>query len=158
MEEPPTSSASRGSTIEQTERMIDASLRIPTVKFLIEHLAKSGCSVGRDFFKAEKCGQSVSGGYQPGHGIEVCSNHVTLQDEVNQVIIHELIHAYDECRVANLDWSNCAHHACSEECVKRRVLKSVNRNPSCSEEASKEAMEAVWDICYNDTKPFDRAM
>ena len=44
----------------------------------------------------------------------VCSNHMTIQDEVNQVVIHELIHAYDDCRAANLDWSNCAHHACSE--------------------------------------------
>ncbi|GFP80764.1 ribosome biogenesis regulatory protein homolog [Phtheirospermum japonicum] len=35
-------------------------------------------------------------------------------DEVTQVVIHELIHAYDECRAANLDWSDCAHHACSE--------------------------------------------
>lgn len=39
---------------------------------------------------------------------------MNIQDEVNQVIIHELIHAYDECRAANLDWSNCSHHACSE--------------------------------------------
>lgn len=33
---------------------------------------------------------------------------------MNQVVIHELIHAYDECRAKNLDWTNCAHHACSE--------------------------------------------
>ncbi|XP_041993352.1 uncharacterized protein LOC121743986 [Salvia splendens] len=25
-----------------------------------------------------------------------------------------MIHAYDDCRSANLDWNNCAHHACSE--------------------------------------------
>lgn len=30
------------------------------------------------------------------------------------MVIHELIHAYDDCRAANLDWSNCAHHACTE--------------------------------------------
>ncbi|KAL3347493.1 hypothetical protein AABB24_021259 [Solanum stoloniferum] len=108
-----------------------------------------------------------------------------IQDEVNQVLIHELIHAYDECRAGNLDWANCAHHACSEiraghlsgdchykrellrgylkirgheqECVKRRVMKSMSGNPNCSETASKDAMEAIWDVCYNDTKPFDRA-
>jgi inner membrane protease ATP23 len=37
-----------------------------------------------------------------------------MQDEVNQVIIHELIHAFDDCRSANLEWNDCAHHACSE--------------------------------------------
>lgn len=42
---------------------------------------------------------------------------MNIQDEVNQVVIHELIHAYDQCRAANLDWSNCAHHACAEVCV-----------------------------------------
>lgn len=47
----------------------------------------------------------------------VCSNHMNLQDDVNQVVIHELIHAYDDCRAANLDWANCAHHACSEVVV-----------------------------------------
>ena len=47
----------------------------------------------------------------------VCSNHMNIQDEVNQVVIHELIHAYDDCRAKNLDWSNCAHHACSEVCI-----------------------------------------
>jgi len=37
-----------------------------------------------------------------------------LQDEINQVIIHELIHAYDDCVTKNMNWRNCAHHACSE--------------------------------------------
>ncbi|KAK6928427.1 Peptidase M76, ATP23 [Dillenia turbinata] len=86
---------------------------------------------------------------------------------------------------ANLNWSNCSHHACSEiraghlrgdchykrellrgyikmrgheqDCVRRRVMKSLTANPYCSEAAVKDAMEAVWEICYKDTKPFDRA-
>lgn len=36
-------------------------------------------------------------------------------------------------------------------------MESVMANPNCSKEAAKDAMEAVWDICYNDTQPFDRA-
>lgn len=44
-----------------------------------------------------------------------------------------------------------------KECVRRRVMKSVTANPYCSESAARDAMEAVWDVCYNDTKPFDRA-
>ncbi|KAG6518822.1 hypothetical protein ZIOFF_022303 [Zingiber officinale] len=117
--------------------------------------------------------------------ISVCCNHMTFQDEINQVLIHELIHAYDDCRAKNITWSNCAHHACSEiranhlsgdchykrellrgytklrgheqECVKRRALKSLQLNPNCSGAAAKDAIEAVWDICYNDTYPFERA-
>ena len=52
--------------------------------------------------------------------IKVCCNHMTLQDEINQVIIHELIHAYDDCVTKNMDWRNCAHHACSE--VRTKLL------------------------------------
>ncbi|KAH7850586.1 hypothetical protein Vadar_000225 [Vaccinium darrowii] len=174
-----------GKTVEECQDMIRRSLRTPMVKFLKEHLEKAGCGFGENFIKAVHCENLVSGGYNRGDGIMVCSNYMRIQDEVNQVVIHELIHAYDDCRAANLDWANCAHHACSEiraghlsgdchykrellrgfmkirgheqECVRRRVMKSVINNPYCSEAAAKDAMEAVWDVCYNDTAPFDRA-
>ncbi|KAI4348239.1 hypothetical protein L6164_008986 [Bauhinia variegata] len=173
-----------GVTVEECTKMIGESLKTPMVKFLREHLEKAGCPVRDDFFKATNCTTAASGGYTPGLGITFCSNVLRFQDEVNQVMIHELIHAFDECH-AKVDWSNCAHHACSEiranhlsgdchfkrellrghmklrgheqDCVRRRVMKSMAVNPDCSQAASKEAMEAVWDICYNDTKPFDRA-
>jgi inner membrane protease ATP23 len=80
----------------------------------MEQMEKSGCRVGDNFVKAVVCTGPVAGGYTKGRGITVCSNYLTIQDEVNQVVIHELIHAYDECRAKNLDWTNCAHHACSE--------------------------------------------
>ncbi|GMH15020.1 hypothetical protein Nepgr_016861 [Nepenthes gracilis] len=174
-----------GRTVQECQDMIRKSFRTPMVKFLREHLEKSGCSLGENFVKAVHCDKLISGGYVRGEGIMVCSNHMSIQDEVNQVVIHELIHAYDDCRAANLDWANCAHHACSEiraghlsgdchykrellrgfmkirgheqDCVRRRVMKSMTANPYCSEAAARDAMEAVWDICYNDTKPFDRA-
>ncbi|KAJ4869024.1 Ku70-binding family protein [Raphanus sativus] len=175
----------RGKSIEECQDMIQRSFRNPIVKYLMEQMEKSGCRVGDNFVKAVVCTGPVAGGFTKGRGITVCSNYLTIQDEVNQVVIHELIHAYDECRAKNLDWTNCAHHACSEiraghlsgdchfkrellrgfiklrgheqECIKRRVLKSLRGNPYCSEVAAKDAMEAVWDTCYNDTKPFDRA-
>jgi len=53
----------------------------------------------------------------------VCSNHMNIQDDVNQVIAHELIHAYDDCQAANLDWADCAHHACSEVCIIAKSIK-----------------------------------
>ncbi|GAA0144766.1 metalloprotease [Lithospermum erythrorhizon] len=207
-EAPRRSICDSGATVEECEKMISKSLRSPMAKFLIENMEKSGCRLGNNFFEAINCENQVTGGYIKGEGIKVCSNHMLLQDDVNQVVFHELIHAYDECRAANLDWSNCAHHACSEiraghlsgdchykreflrgnmklrgheqlqlwflnrpgsvddqshtwvklvDCVKRRVMKSVMANPHCSGAAAKDAMDAVWDTCYNDTQPFDRA-
>ncbi|XP_076931619.1 mitochondrial inner membrane protease ATP23-like [Bidens hawaiensis] len=179
------SATKRGMTVEECENMIQRSLRNPTVKFLREHLEKSGCKIAPNFIKVVNCKQRIAGGYVRGKGIVVCSNHLTIQDEVTQVVIYELIKAYDDCRAANLDWADCAHHACSEiranhlsgdchykrellrgyfnirgheqECVRRRVMKALASNPYCSKAATKDAMEVVWDTCYNDTKPFDRA-
>ncbi|XP_042469715.1 mitochondrial inner membrane protease ATP23-like [Zingiber officinale] len=167
---------------------INKSLDHPKVRFLREHMLKAGCPVWVQLLMPLNCnseGLSYAGGYARGKGISVCCNHMTFQDEINQVLIHELIHAYDDCRAKNITWSNCAHHACSEiranhlsgdchykrellrgytklrgheqECVKRRALKSLQLNPNCSGAAAKDAIEAVWDICYNDTYPFERA-
>ncbi|KAH7670663.1 mitochondrial inner membrane protease ATP23 protein [Dioscorea alata] len=170
---------------ECTDRIRKA-LSHPTVKFLRQHMEKAGCPVWVRLLMAVNCKEhNFAGGYSSQNGVSVCCNRMTFQDEINQVIIHELIHAYDDCRVKNMDWKNCAHHACSEiranhlsgdchykrellrgfmkirgheqECVKRRAIKSVAVNPNCSEAAAKDAVEAVWDICYNDTYPFDRA-
>jgi Peptidase M76 family len=50
--------------------------------------------------------------------VVICHNHVGSQQEIDIALVHELVHAYDHCRGANLDWSNCEHHACSEvQCV-----------------------------------------
>ncbi|KAL5548208.1 hypothetical protein UlMin_003439 [Ulmus minor] len=75
----------------------------PMVKFLLEHLEKFGCGIRDGFIKAVNCTKKIAGGYTCGEGILVCSNHMNFQDEVNQVVIHELIHAYDDCNAKNLD-------------------------------------------------------
>ncbi|KAL2320200.1 hypothetical protein Fmac_029169 [Flemingia macrophylla] len=109
------SPATRGATLEQCQQMIHNSLLSPQVKFLREHLEKAGCAVGDNFIRAVKCdGTGFAGGYTKGQGIVVCCNQMESQDDVDQVLKHELIHAFDDCRAANLDWTKCAHHACSE--------------------------------------------
>ncbi|XP_061364362.1 mitochondrial inner membrane protease ATP23-like isoform X2 [Gastrolobium bilobum] len=116
MEEKPTSSVhSQGTkTVEECQAMIHKSLRTPMVRFLRERLEKAGCGVQDNFFKAVICDQPAAGAYIPGEGVRVCSNNIRIQDQVNRVVTHELIHAFDDCRAANLDWDDCAHHACSE--------------------------------------------
>ncbi|KAJ1395689.1 Peptidase M76, ATP23 [Sesbania bispinosa] len=138
------SSANGGVTVKECQRMIQHSLQSPMVRFLREHLEKAGCSIGDNFIKAINCAEEkitdtkVAGGYIRGEGIVVCSNETESQDGVNQVIIHELIHAFDDCRAANLDWTDCAHHACSEiraghlsgDCHYKRELLQALVNPS----------------------------
>ena len=119
----------------RTERFVDRSLaKDPKVKFLLEALKTSGCSVNSEnvdsFFRVEKCEAEIAGGFRPQQGVVVCQNHVQTQEEVNNLLAHELIHAYDHCRAANLDWNNCQHHTCSEVSNKRK--QTSQENPSFS--------------------------
>lgn len=69
--------SSTGTTKEECERMIQKSLRSPTVKFLREHLEKAGCSVNRNFFKAIECDKQIGGGYLREEGFAVsCYYHL----------------------------------------------------------------------------------
>ena len=42
---------------------------VPMVKFLREHLEKSGCVVGDKFIRAARCNKQISGGYVRGEGV-----------------------------------------------------------------------------------------
>lgn len=117
--------------------------------------------------------------------VVICSNHLSAQEEVSHALTHELIHAYDHCRGADLDWTNCEHHACSEiraaslsgdchfkqellrgntgfrgqhqRCVRRRAELSVGMNPHCKGPGrAKQAVEQTFEQCFADTAPFDR--
>jgi len=56
-------------------------------------------------------------------GVVLCENHSLSQSDVNDVVTHELIHAFDHCR-AKVDWDDCVHHACSE-------IRAANLSGDC---------------------------
>ncbi|KAL6562032.1 hypothetical protein OROGR_003039 [Orobanche gracilis] len=181
----PSEARPRGMGVKECQAIIDKNLSNPKVKVLIEKLEKSGCKIGSRFIRSVNCrGPRVyAGAYSRGHGIVLCGNHMAYEDYIVQAMIHELIHAYDDCRAANLDWSNRFHQSCSEiranhlsgdchmmrellrghlkikghepECVKRRSIQSVAANHS--REEANVAVESVWKTCYNDTAPWDKA-
>ena len=151
---------------ERCRGMVDTALaRAPVVKFLLEQLEAAGCGVGPAFFAVERCSNAVGGGFRPPDGVVVCSNHLKTQTEIDNVLAHELIHAFDHCRAKDLDWGSCVHHACSEvraanlsgdchmkqewlrgnlgvlkqhqACVKRRAELSVAMNPLCAGAAAR---------------------
>ncbi|KAL6558932.1 hypothetical protein OROMI_019282 [Orobanche minor] len=133
------SEPSPGMTVPECQNMIQRSLRTPMVRFLKEHLEKSKCGIGSNFIKAVHCKGATAGGYVKGEGIR--AGHLSGDCHYKR----ELLRGFMKIR---------GHE---QDCVRRRVMKSVRGNPYCSEAAAKDAMESVWDICYNDTKPFDRA-
>ncbi|MED6209496.1 hypothetical protein PIB30_055258 [Stylosanthes scabra] len=144
-------------TVEEVQAMIHKSFELPKVKLLRQRMAEAGCPVKDKFFKAVVChGRSGAGFFSPGQGMFVCSNHATFQDEVNQLIragrlsgdchfMRELLRGHFKLR---------GHE---QDCIRRRVLLSLFSNPSCVGSIAKDSMEDVWDICYNDTQPFDKA-
>eukprot|EP00898_Chlorokybus_atmophyticus_P004179 jgi/Chlat1/4762/Chrsp308S00826 len=176
--------AKPGLTKKQCDIVVDRALRDPFVKFMIEGLAKAGCRVDRRFFSCEESNEQVTGGFKPSEGVVVFHNNVATQSEVNQLLTHELIHAFDHCRARNVNWPDCYHHACTEirasnlskechwhkefergnyrlkgqhqACVRRRAQLSTSMNPYCTGEQAKEAVDAMWTTCIADTAPFDR--
>eukprot|EP00741_Cyanophora_paradoxa_P021647 tig00000241_g20894.t1 len=159
----------------------------PLVVFLLEQLQGLGCAVDREkFINCQTCEQGIGAGFRPAQGgdaadIVLCGNRVENLIHAEQLVTHELIHAYDECR-AKVRWDDCVHHACSEiraaslsgecsfdselgrgylkfrkhheECVKRRVLLSLAPNPACKEPLA--AFEKAWSTCSKDYAPFTK--
>lgn len=87
----------------------------PTITFLLDKIESSGCAIDRSkFFKIEKCSKQVCGGFVPEKGVSVCHNHIQTRTEMENLLAHELIHAYDDCTRRKMDWMDVRHHACSE--------------------------------------------
>ena len=97
-------------------------------------MEKAGCKVDTTaeggFFKVEHCHGKVAGGFRPDSGVVVCQNHVKSQQEVDNLLAHELIHAFDHCRVRDLDWNNCLHHTCSEVCLRLDTVLAPSISPN----------------------------
>ncbi|XP_057766153.1 mitochondrial inner membrane protease ATP23-like isoform X1 [Salvia miltiorrhiza] len=103
-----------GMTLELCRNNIQKALHNPKVKTLMESMEKSGCKIGENFFKAKYCRGVHAGHFSRGRGIGICCNYMGHNDYLVQAMIHELIHAYDDCRAANMKWDSAAHQACSE--------------------------------------------
>ena len=157
----------------------------------------AGAGTGRRGFRVvcEPCGAEAKalGRFVPGVEAEPNTRGVVLCQEVvddprvpeslvRRTLLHEFIHAYDDCRV-NVDYSNLEHVACTEvraamlsgdcdfwtevqrrnvgfksqgaRCARRRAEISVATNPACaSAEQARLAVDAVFERCFQDTAPF----
>ena len=63
--------------------------------------------------------QITTGGFAQQQGVLLCHDQLFTPSQVTSTALHELIHAYDDCRagVNGLDWADCQAHACSEVCA-----------------------------------------
>ena len=175
-------------------RLRDAALAQNTrVQFLVEAVRKLGCDPGPltsfvQCVSASRQSMAMVGGFAahaPGQAnyrpqILMVAEHVPDQAIFDRTLVHELVHAYDQCR-ASVDWKDRRHHACSEirasslsgecdlsqevnrgkfgitkhhqTCVKRRAALSLALSGQASPD---QAVDAVFARCYADTAPFER--
>jgi len=114
--------------------------------------------------------------------IYLCQQYLESELMAHKTMVHELIHAIDQCRTNMDPLHNCLHIACTEiraenlsgecgfwrelprmskfaghgrECVKRRAVLSVRGNPNCSAQAERY-VEAALPRCFEDVYPFER--
>jgi len=172
---PPPADAGASADRDKCESLVAKAMRsCPRVKFMREALAALGVS-DAEFVRCEKCpdGVAAAGGYIPDQRrVVLCQQWVAQQPgEVENTLVHEMIHAYDDAR-AYVDWRDLTQHACTEiraahlsgdcdwrrevdrgqfvptrwgstgaRCVRRRAELSVAMHPGCRGPA--EAKEAV---------------
>jgi mitochondrial inner membrane protease ATP23 len=180
---------------EKCEYLLKKTLeRNKKVVRLLDAIEGLGCKIPDNFFNCRRCppDQAISGGFVVHNGktppseynpqVVICDNKILESSSFENTVVHELTHAYDQCRL-KIDYTNCLHHACTEirasslsgecdflhevyrgparvtlaaghqKCVKRRANLSVSANPQCTNVAA-DAVEAAFLPCYADRAPF----
>lgn len=155
----------------------------PSVRFMIDHIRK--LEGEPPVIVCDTSDNLQGGGFHPDLGILLCSNHIRSKWQLEDILTHELVHAYDQLKF-KVDLSNLKHHACTEirasmlsgecrimneirktglgsfgtkfqDCIKRRAVLSVSANDNCKNiEEAKKVVDTVWQSCFNDTRPFER--
>ncbi|XP_057314193.1 mitochondrial inner membrane protease ATP23 homolog [Hydractinia symbiolongicarpus] len=157
------------------------------VKVLLDGLKKLGCDMGFEEknIVCEPCNPKLYAAFDIDKKVVVvCENNLLNQKFMDDVLTHELIHAYDVCRV-KFDKDNLDHLACTsirvanlsgdcffwkenflrfrfgwkaqkQECVRERAVKHMMCIKDIPEDIARETVERVFYACYNDHEPFPK--
>ncbi|XP_077991259.1 mitochondrial inner membrane protease ATP23 homolog [Glandiceps talaboti] len=98
----------------------------PYVKLLLKAMKDKGCeALQTRHFSCEQCSAVVNGGFDPESSqIVLCQNNISSQADMDRVITHELVHAFDHCR-AKINWNDIRHLVCTE-------IRAANLSGECS--------------------------
>lgn len=157
-----------------------------SIRRLLNSLATRGCPF--DFNRHLAC-ESDRDNLRGGFDRSTCQivlypENLHSSNEFCTILLHELIHAYDYCRV-KIDFNNPYHLACTEiraaalsnQCSLFNHLSSSsrpfaikNQHEKCVRDRAQESMQLCTDLpkhklneiindvflrCYHDTDPFD---
>ncbi|XP_065667299.1 mitochondrial inner membrane protease ATP23 homolog isoform X4 [Hydra vulgaris] len=167
--------------------MIEKSCSAKYVKILMDGLLKLGCATSAEHknIVCEPCTPKLVAAFDTEKNqIVICENDLFNQKFMDDVLTHELIHAYDVCRV-KYDVNNLKHLACSsirvanltgdcffwkenflrfrfgwqyqqQVCVRNMAVKHMMASKKIDEDTARLAVESVFDACFNDHEPFIR--
>ena len=158
-----------------------------SIRRLLDALLSHGCPFNFDRHLA--CESDRQNLLRGGFDRSTCQiilypENLHSSDELCTIFEHELIHAYDYCRI-KIDFNNPYHLACTEIraaslsnqcsifhhfstssqpyllknqhsiCVKNRARESMEICSDLSRKKINEIIDSVFLRCYNDTEPFD---
>jgi len=90
----------------------------PVIRFMNDNIKKMGGEMGPQNIVCRTCkgDNQMQGGFDYKYGIKLCANWVDERSKVEDVLAHEMVHAYDHLRFkTNLDVDDDLRHAaCSE--------------------------------------------
>jgi mitochondrial inner membrane protease ATP23 len=93
----------------------------PIIRFMNDNIKKLGGDMGPQNIHCRTClreEEAMQGGFDHKYGIKICANYVQSRSQLEDVLTHEMVHAYDHLRFkTNLtDDEDLRHAACSEVC------------------------------------------
>ncbi|OWF51300.1 mitochondrial inner membrane protease ATP23 homolog [Mizuhopecten yessoensis] len=154
-----------------------------TIALIVNALNSYGCKFDRRHISCETCNEGQAAYDFRARQVVFCQNKVKSSGYCG-ILAHELIHAFDDCR-AKVDYKNVDHIACTEiraanltqcdffnglvcgvvtpgldksqqACVRGHAMYSLMMSRNLSKEKALEAIDRVWDRCYNDLEPIGR--
>jgi len=157
----------------------------PMVAYFRDAIRARGCTLPDDFVRCIPLPDvDVRGQFSTQHS-RVILNSITLADQRSalRTVVHELVHAYDHCRV-EMDYSDPKHLACTEirasnlsgecgwteefkrmqfgfarqqqKCVARRAALSIRGHTALRDQDPKQVVGSVFRRCFADTEPLPR--
>lgn len=90
----------------------------PVVRFMREQVEKMGGEFDKSNISCKRCDTMAGNGPSAGmfssdNGITLCANHLRNRGHQEDVMAHEMVHAYDFLRF-KYDKNNLRHYACTE--------------------------------------------
>jgi mitochondrial inner membrane protease ATP23 len=119
----------------------------PIIRYMSDNIRRLGGDINASNIRCRTCTTGMLGGFDHRYGIMLCANYVEKQSMMEDVLAHEMVHAYDHLRFkTNLDHeTDLRHTACSEirasnlsgECrwanefFRNRIFKFTNHQQDC---------------------------